>query len=169
MHGSVSISRFQDKLCKWRWQWHSVFIICRHQSCWREAIFVEQDIHGTVFGVGKLASIALAMTWHENWIIVRRQHIWLKNDFWWRRKHEQKWGDCRPLEWRRASTPLKCSSLNITVKEGRWRWGGWQFLNNIKIMKSVVLVCTPNVRVEDLWLLHLKASLRDWCCRRQSL
>ena len=59
-------------------------------------------------------------------------------------------GDCRPLEWRRASTPLKCSSLNITVKEGRWRWGGWQFLNNIKIMKSVVLVCTPNVRVEDL-------------------
>ena len=118
MHGSVSISRFQDKLCKWRWQWHSVFIICRHQSCWREAIFVEQDIHGTVFGVGKLASIALAMTWHENWIIVQRQHIWLKNDFWWRRKHEQKWGDCRPLEWRRASTPLKWSSLNITVKGG---------------------------------------------------
>ena len=34
----------------------------RPQSFRREAILVEQDIHGTVFGVGKLASIALAMT-----------------------------------------------------------------------------------------------------------
>ena len=43
-------------------------------------------------------------------------------------------GDCRPLEWRRASTPLKCSSLNITVEEqGRGEGGGGGRVEALKI------------------------------------
>ena len=99
----------------------------RHQSFWHEAILVEQDIHGTVFRVGKLAPTALAMAWQ---LEIQANSSWFLITF----QISDAIGDdvenmsrngviVVPLEWRRASTPLKCSSLNITVKEGRG--GGW--------------------------------------------